>query len=66
MAVKYAYFERMLNHYFKMDGRGLSKKFLKEFSKLIRMAGYLDDVNPEAHKIVEEYEVLRACGAVMI
>ncbi len=66
MAVKYAYFSQMLDVYFAKKGAGLSKAFVRQFSKLIRMAGYLADVNSDAHKIIEEYEMLRLSGMVKI
>lgn len=66
MAVKYAYFKQMLNYYFEKGGHGLSEEFVKKFVKLIHMAGYLDEVDPEAHKIVEEYNMLCDLGAMTI
>ena len=63
MAVKYNYFMELLKAYF--DNR-MDDVLLKKFSKLIRMAGYLADVDSEAGRIMDVYKELRISGTIKI
>lgn len=65
MGIRYERFEQMCDMYLDHP-RGVSKEFMKEFSSLIRMAGYLADVDREAGKIYDEYCVLQECGLIRI
>ncbi len=61
MGVRYYRFRQMCGHYLANRGH-LSEKFMKEFSKLIHMAGYLAEVDREACRIYEEYEQMLKAG----
>ena len=56
MAITYKNYDGMLE--FALNNPGTRNEFpgfWKKFANFIRMAGYLEDVNPEAHMIVEDY-----------
>lgn len=63
--VKYARFRELLCRYFESDGY-LPKNLKVEFTKMVRMAGYLADVDPESYKISSEYECFLEAGMVRI